>query len=85
MPARCEELRFLRWANTISVRRNVFLYHGQLILVFTYNKASTNHNNTFYVVRAPCRQLQQKLFICLAYLRPFRDFLARQLHNYSHM
>jgi hypothetical protein len=79
MPARCEELRFLRWANTISVRRNVFLYHGQLILVFTYNKASTNHNNTFYVVRTPCRQLQQKLFIYLAYLRPFRDFLARQL------
>ncbi len=79
MPGRCEELRFIRWANTGKVMRNVFLYHGQLILIFEYNKATKNHNNSFYVVRVPCPAIQQILFIYLVYIRPFRDFLARHL------
>ena len=70
MPGRCEELRTLRWANTETVRRNILLYRGQLVLVFAYNKASTHHNNTFYVVRAPCPAIQDLLFIYLAYIRP---------------
>jgi hypothetical protein len=28
MPGRCEELYRIRWANTMSVRRSVFLYRG---------------------------------------------------------
>ena len=63
----------------MSVHQNVFLYWSQIILIFAYSKAITNHNNSFYVVRAPCPAVQQLLFIYLAYIRPFRDFLARQL------
>jgi hypothetical protein len=50
-----------------------------MILVFAYNKAIINHNNSFYVVRAPCLVIQQLLFVYLVYIRPFRDFLIRQL------
>jgi hypothetical protein len=31
MPARGEEFRVLRWADTISVRRNIFIYKGKVI------------------------------------------------------
>ena len=54
MPARGEEFRVLRWADTVSVRRNIFVYKGKVILVFSYNKANTNTNNSFYIVRSPC-------------------------------
>ncbi|KAJ9654374.1 hypothetical protein H2201_009009, partial [Coniosporium apollinis] len=50
MPARGEELRMIRWADTTVVARNIFIYQGQIILVFSYNKANTNHNNSFYIV-----------------------------------
>ena len=79
MPARCEELRTIRWANTATQLRNVFVFRGKLILIFTYNKAITHHNNAFYVVRTPCPAIQQVLFIWLVYIRPFRDAVARRL------
>ena len=79
MPARGEELRMLRWADTSAVARNIFVYRGQIILVFSYNKANTNHNNSFYIVRSPCLAVQKILFVYLAYIRPFCDFLSRQL------
>ncbi|KAJ9633673.1 hypothetical protein H2199_009285 [Coniosporium tulheliwenetii] len=50
MPARGEELRMIRWADTTVVARNIFIYQGQIILVFSYNKANTNHNNSFYII-----------------------------------
>jgi hypothetical protein len=31
MPARGEEFRVLRWADTVSVRRNIFLYKAKII------------------------------------------------------
>jgi len=78
MPARGEELRMIRWANTIATPRNVFVFEGKIILVFAYNKANTNHNNSFYIVRAPCAAVQRILFIYLVYIRPFCDFVSRQ-------
>jgi hypothetical protein len=40
MPARGEELRVLRWADTAAVQRNIFICQGRVLLVFSYNKAS---------------------------------------------
>lgn len=79
MPARGEELRVIRWADTATVARNIFVYRGQIILVFSYNKANTNRNNSFFIVRAPCPAVQKVLFVYLAYIRPFGDFLSCQL------
>jgi hypothetical protein len=79
MPARVEELRVIRWADTRAVPRNVFIYNGRLLLVFTYNKASTRSNNSFYIVRVPCPGVERALFLYLAWIRPFVDLLTRQL------
>jgi hypothetical protein len=79
MPARGEELRMIRWADTVTVQRNIFVYKGQIILIFAYNKANTNTNNSFFIVRSPCFIVQKLLFVYLAYIRPFRNFVSRQL------
>lgn len=79
MPARGEEFRVLRWADTISVRRNIFIYKGSVILVFAYNKANTNTNNSFYIVRSPCPLVQRILYLYLVYIRPFRSLVSRDL------
>jgi hypothetical protein len=79
MQARGEELRVLRWADTISVRRNIFIHEGKAILVFAYNKANTNTNNSFYIVRSPCPQVRRVLYLHLFYIRPFRSLISRKL------
>jgi hypothetical protein len=79
MPARGEELRVLRWADTTAVQRNIFLCQGRVMLVFSYNKASQNSNNSFFIVRVPCPAVERCLFFYLAYIRPFSNFLSRQL------
>ncbi|KAH9875495.1 hypothetical protein J1614_004316, partial [Plenodomus biglobosus] len=62
MPARLEELRIIQWANTKAVPRNIFIYNGRLLLVFSYNKASTRSNNAFYIIRLPCPGTNHHLF-----------------------
>jgi hypothetical protein len=79
MPARAEELRIIRWANTVAVRRNFVIHKGHIMLLFAYNKVSTTANHSFYIVRVPCPTVERALFLYLAYIRPFTDFLLRQL------
>jgi hypothetical protein len=49
------------------------------MLVFSYNKASQNSHNSFFIVRVRCTAVERCLFFYLAYIRPFSDFLSRQL------
>ncbi|GAB7336841.1 hypothetical protein MBLNU13_g00013t1 [Cladosporium sp. NU13] len=79
MPARGEELRTIRWANTMAIARNVVCFQGKLVIIFPYNKACTNTNNSFYVVRSPCPAVERMLFVFLVYLRPLRDMIARKI------
>jgi hypothetical protein len=79
MPARGEELRVVQWADTAAVQRNIFICQGRIMLVFSYNKASQNSNNSFFIVQVPCLAAERCLFFYLAYIRPFSDFLSRQL------
>jgi hypothetical protein len=79
MPARGEELRVVQWADTAAVQRNIFICQGRIMLVFSYNKASQNLNNSFFIVRVPCLAAERCLFLYLTYIRPFSDFLSRQL------
>ena len=79
MPARGEELRVIRWADTAAVPRNIFVHKGRVMLVFSYNKAGIKSNNSFFIVRVPCPIVERVLFLHLAYIRPFSDFLTRQL------
>lgn len=59
MPGRGSEIGRMQWVNTIGNKRNVFVYNGQIILVFPDNKATTNHDNSFYIVRNPCSSAQR--------------------------
>lgn len=79
MPARGEEFRVIRWADTVSVRQNIFIYKGSVILVFAYNKANTNTNNSFYIMRSPCPLVQRILYLYLVYIRPFRSLISQNL------
>lgn len=79
MPARGEELRVVRWADSAAVPRNIFIHNGHVMLVFSYNKAGLKSNSSFYIVRFPAPSVQHVLFLYLAYIRPFSDFLARRL------
>ncbi|CAG5184520.1 uncharacterized protein ALTATR162_LOCUS10950 [Alternaria atra] len=79
MPARGEELRIIRWANTVAVQRNIVIHKGRIMLLFAYNKVSTTVNHSFYIVWVPCPTVERALFLYLAYIRPFTDFLLRQL------
>ena len=81
MPARGEELRRIRWGNTAAAPRNIFVYDGKIILIFSYNKACTNHSNSFYVVRNPCPAIERIMLLYLAYVRPFCEFLVHQIVN----
>jgi hypothetical protein len=79
MPARGEEFRVIRWADTAAVQRNIFVYKQSVILVFAYNKANTNNNNSFYIVRSLCPLVQRALFVYIVYIRPCRNFVSREL------
>jgi hypothetical protein len=54
MPARGEELCIIRWANTVTVQRNIMIHKGRIMLLFAYNKVSMTVNHLFYIVRVPC-------------------------------
>jgi hypothetical protein len=79
IPARGEELRTIRWANTMAIARNVVCFQGRLVLILPYNKACTNTNNSFYVIRSPCPAVEAMLFVFLVYLRSLRDMTARKV------
>jgi hypothetical protein len=79
MPAHGEEFRIIRWADTVTTQRNIFIYKAMLILIFAYNKANTNTNNSFYIMRSPCPLVQRILYVYLVYIRPFRNFISRSL------
>lgn len=79
MLARREEFRVLRWANIVSMRRNIFVYRGKVILVFAYNKVNININNSFYIVRSPYSIVQRILYVYLVYIRLFCSLLSRNL------
>jgi hypothetical protein len=60
------------------------VHNSIVILVFSYNKAATNYNNSFYIVCYPYPTVERILFIYLTYIRPFSDFLFRELsENYG--
>ena len=79
MPERGEEVRVIRWANTTTVSRNIVCFQKKLLLIFPYNKACTNTNNAFYIIRTPSPAVGRVLFVFLVYVRLFRDMVAREL------
>ena len=76
MPGRGTEIGTIKWCNTQTAMRNVFVQHGQLLIIIEYQKAQRTTNNAFYVVRALPLAVGQLLFRYLAFVRPFAEALT---------
>jgi hypothetical protein len=76
MPGRGTEIGSVKWCNTRTSMRNVFVRHGLLLIILEYQKAQWSHNNAFYVVRALPEVVSHLLFRYLAFVRPFADALS---------
>jgi predicted HAD superfamily hydrolase len=79
MPTRAEEFSILRWADTVSVQYNILIYKAIVILIFAYNKANTNNNNSFYNMRSLYPLVQGIIYVYFVYICPFRNLISRSL------
>src|SRR5579871_1432435 len=76
MPGRATEIATIRWCNTRTAMRNVFIQHGRLLIIIEYQKAQRTTHQAFYVVRALPPAVGQLLYSYLAFVRPFAAALA---------
>jgi hypothetical protein len=79
MPGRATEIGSIKWCNTQTTMRNVFVLHSLLLIVLEYQKAQYSTNRAFYVVQALPLVVSQLLFCYLAYVRPFAEALSHQV------
>ncbi|KAH8648120.1 hypothetical protein BGZ61DRAFT_469785, partial [Ilyonectria robusta] len=79
LPGRGTETTSIRFRNTKLAIRNVFIREGRVIVIISYNKARALNNHVFYVVCYLPDDLDSSIFLYLAYIRLFLDFLANQL------
>lgn len=79
LPARGPEITTIKTSNTAQVLRSIFVLNGRFFIVFEYNKTRRTTNQSFYVVRYLPPKLGVLLYQYLVYVRPFADFLCRQL------
>jgi hypothetical protein len=73
MPGRGTEIGTMKWCNTRTTMRNVFVLHALLLIVLEYQKAQYSTHRAFYVVRALPPAVSQLLFRYLAFVRPFAE------------
>jgi hypothetical protein len=79
LPGRGTEIATIKWCNTRQVLRNIFVYHGRLIVVIEYHKARSMTNSSYFVIRVLPVLVSKIMFLYLAYIRPFVDTLSHQL------
>ncbi|KAJ3454216.1 hypothetical protein MRS44_018110 [Fusarium solani] len=79
LPSRGPEVTSIRLRNTKLAIRNLFVREGQVLIVLSYNKARASIDHALYTVRYFPNSLCPYVFIYLAYIRLFLDFLASQL------
>ncbi|KAH6988691.1 hypothetical protein EDB80DRAFT_865701 [Ilyonectria destructans] len=63
LPGRGTEVTSIRLRNTKLATRNLFIREGQLVVVFSYNKARALNNYAFYTVRYLLDNLGSSIFI----------------------
>ena len=81
MPGWGTEICPISWCNTRTSIRNVFILHGQVLIVIEYQKAQRTTNKAFYVVRALPPAVGKLLFHYLAFVRPFAEYLSHQVNQ----
>ena len=79
LPGRGSEMNSIRVRNTELTIRNVFIRESRLLVVISYTKSRASNNHSFYVVRYLHPDVATAVFLCIAYIRPFMDFISNQL------
>ncbi|KAI7371326.1 hypothetical protein KC328_g17564, partial [Hortaea werneckii] len=75
-PARGTEITSLRFRNGFMQDRNVFVMHGQLVVVTRYHKSQSQFDRPKVIPRFLPWRVGQLLAVYLAYVQPFQEFLA---------
>jgi hypothetical protein len=81
MPGQGTEMGTIRWCNTRTAMRSVFVQHGILLIIIEYQKAQRTTNRAFYVVQALPPAVGQLLFRYLAFVRTFAKALSHQTNQ----
>jgi hypothetical protein len=81
MPGRATEVGTIRWCNTRTAMQNVFVQHGQLLVIVEYQKAQRRTQHSFFVVQALPLLVSQLFFNYLAFVQPFAAALSSQINR----
>ena len=76
MPRRASEVASIKYQNIRQVMRNVFIYNYHMAIITEYQKARSQTNHAFYVIRILPPLVSQILFRYLVYIQPFKKSLA---------
>ena len=78
-PGRGSEITTMRHRNGLLQDRNIFVMDGQVMTVVRYHKSQSQWDKPKVVPRFLPPRLGQVMVLYLAYLQPFREYLAVQV------
>jgi hypothetical protein len=82
-PPRGSELLGIRWKNTATKRRNIFLVSGRLVLLTTYHKCQHADGMDLPVARFLPLPVTHLLLAYLYYVRPFVILLQQETTGHA--
>jgi superfamily II DNA or RNA helicase len=80
-PARGSEITAIRFRNGFMQDRNVFVVHGQVIVVTRYHKSQSQFDKPKVIPRFLPWRVGQVLAVYLAYVQPVQEFLVAQIND----
>ena len=78
-PARGSEITAIRFRNGFMQDRNVFVIHGQVVIVTRYHKSQSQFDKPKVIPRFLPWRVGQLLAVYLAYVQPVQEFLTVQI------
>ena len=78
-PARGTEIGSIKFRNSRSTARNLFVHGGDLFYVTEYHKTRASTNLSHIVARFPSEEVSELILIFVAYIRPFANMIYNQV------
>ena len=80
-PARGSEITAIRFRNGFMQDRNIFVIHGQVVIVTRYHKSQSQWDKPKVIPRFLPWRVGQLLAVYLAYVQPIQELLAAQINS----
>ncbi|KAI9035721.1 DEAD/DEAH box helicase-domain-containing protein [Aspergillus affinis] len=80
-PSREPELLQLKWRNTSTTPRNLYLHQGNVLFITEYHKSQVRIQTTQHVARFLCPSVSRLVVLYLLRVRPFLVLLHQQLRK----